>query len=353
MSVQTLAWVLEDAAVPHDDGTVTDVPAELVSTLLGLANHADQNGRHAYPSQATLAHYTRKSERQVRRDLTRLEELGLVRRGDQRLVLHIDPDRRPVVWDLAVEVKRDPRPAPGARGARRPAAVLTRAETEADLAADDGITAGQNGGTSVSPRSDDEQRGDTGDRNGGTPVTERGDTHVRGTVQEPPNRTNEVVTEVGNGTSATSPTIERPSPSCTLDHAPGAACGACRTDRLALQAYEATLTAADRDRARQLAEADRAAARRAREDAEREAGGCGLCDAEGTAPVIDEHGQPLGTVEDPITCRCQHDAAANLATYRARLSCRAAVPATRATAAPRARTRARTLTAATAAPQEA
>lgn len=163
MSVQALTWALEDAGIAQDDGTIADVPAELVSTLVGLANHADQQGRHAYPSASLLAHYARKSERQTRRDLARLEELGLIRRGDQRLVLHIDPDRRPVVWDLAVDVKRPPREAPQPRGGAR-----------------------RNGLTSTSPRS---ERPDTEGTNGLTPATERGDTHVRGTVQEPPTRT--------------------------------------------------------------------------------------------------------------------------------------------------------------------
>ncbi|MEU7995365.1 helix-turn-helix domain-containing protein [Micromonospora sp. NPDC049060] len=74
--------------------------------LIGLANHAHANGRAAYPSQERLAHYSRKSTRSVRTDLATLERLGIIRRGDQRHVFHLPTDRRPVVWDLAMERRR-------------------------------------------------------------------------------------------------------------------------------------------------------------------------------------------------------------------------------------------------------
>ncbi|GAB3986113.1 helix-turn-helix domain-containing protein [Plantactinospora veratri] len=77
-----------------------------LAVLIGLANHAHANGRAAYPSQERLAHYARKSTRSVRSDLATLERLGIIRRGDQRHVLHLPTDRRPVVWDLAMERRR-------------------------------------------------------------------------------------------------------------------------------------------------------------------------------------------------------------------------------------------------------
>jgi hypothetical protein len=97
MSVQAMTWVLEDAP---------DLPAHLVSTLMALANHADRNGQGAYPAQSAIAWYTRQTARTVRRSLRELETLGLVREGDQRLVGHIRADRRPVVYDLAMDRKR-------------------------------------------------------------------------------------------------------------------------------------------------------------------------------------------------------------------------------------------------------
>lgn len=150
MSVQALNWVLEECP---------DLPKHLVALMMGLANHADPEGRGAYPSQARLAWYTRKEERSVRRDLDEAEQLGLIRRGDQRMVLHLDVDRRPVVWDLAVELKRDPRCGPGRRGA-----------------------AGKRGDVHVPP---DGERGDVHVRNGGTSTSDRGDVHVPQTVHEP------------------------------------------------------------------------------------------------------------------------------------------------------------------------
>ncbi|MFD9950555.1 helix-turn-helix domain-containing protein [Nonomuraea sp. NPDC059023] len=98
MSTQAMVWALEDAP---------DVPAQALGVLMGLANHADEHGRGAYPEQATLAEYARKSGRQARTDLTRLEELGLIRRGDQSLVAHLREDRRPVVWDVAMERRKE------------------------------------------------------------------------------------------------------------------------------------------------------------------------------------------------------------------------------------------------------
>lgn len=99
MSVQAIAWVLESAP---------NVKPHLVATLLGLANHADRDGRGAYPSVPTLRFYTRKeTDRAVQKDLKDLAALGLIRKGNQAMVLHLPPDRRTVVWDLAMELSRD------------------------------------------------------------------------------------------------------------------------------------------------------------------------------------------------------------------------------------------------------
>ncbi|MEV4492725.1 helix-turn-helix domain-containing protein [Micromonospora coxensis] len=101
LSIEAVAWALNDAP---------DVPPSCLAVLIGLANHAHANGRAAYPSRDRLAHYARKSVRAVANDIRELERLGLIRRGDQRHVSHIPTDRRPVVWDLALE-RRRPTPA--------------------------------------------------------------------------------------------------------------------------------------------------------------------------------------------------------------------------------------------------
>lgn len=80
------------------------MPAQLVTTLLGLAEHADPKGRGAYPSVPTLAAYACKDPRSIQRDLTALEKLGLIRDGDQSKAAHLPADKRPRVYDLAVEI---------------------------------------------------------------------------------------------------------------------------------------------------------------------------------------------------------------------------------------------------------
>ncbi|WP_442933824.1 helix-turn-helix domain-containing protein [Micromonospora sp. CPCC 205556] len=97
MSVEAVSWALNDAP---------DVPPSCLAVLIALANHADAKGAAAYPSQERLAHYARKSTRSVRSDLATLERLGLIRRGDQRHVSQLPTDRRPVVWNLAMERRR-------------------------------------------------------------------------------------------------------------------------------------------------------------------------------------------------------------------------------------------------------
>lgn len=158
MSVQAISWALEEAP---------GVAPGLVSTLIGLANHAGKDGRAAYPGIDTLATYTRKSYRQVQRDLEELAAAGLIRPGDQQHVSHLRADRRPRVWDLAVERKR------------------SRGDTHDTPSSSNGTThmtprKASRGDTGVVPS--DKARGDTHDTpspdHGTTPETERGDTHV-------------------------------------------------------------------------------------------------------------------------------------------------------------------------------
>ena len=99
MSSEAVGWVLREAP---------DVPAQCVSVLIGLAEHADKRGRGAYPSAGTLASYARKSERQARYDIKVLIAAGLIRPGDQSPVQKYPPNRRPVVYDLAIERSQAP-----------------------------------------------------------------------------------------------------------------------------------------------------------------------------------------------------------------------------------------------------
>lgn len=84
-------WVLDEAP---------DVPARLVSTLVAVARYAGEDGRGAHPSASTIAMHTRKTKRQVQRDLDELETRGLLLPGDKRIVAAIRADKRPNVYDL-------------------------------------------------------------------------------------------------------------------------------------------------------------------------------------------------------------------------------------------------------------
>lgn len=122
MSTEALAWALSYAP---------DVPKHLVSTLAAVANYADDRGRNAAPSQGQVAWHTRKTARQARDDLAALEVLDLIRRGNQDVVGYLPTDRRPVVWDLAMERTRGPRPDVAASG--RSAAVDNPDRPEVDF----------------------------------------------------------------------------------------------------------------------------------------------------------------------------------------------------------------------------
>lgn len=114
-----------------------DVLSHWIPVLMGLARHADAYGRGACPSQELLAEYARKSDRAVRNDLTGMSKVGLIRPGDPQIVAHIPPDRRPLVWDLAMERRRiltatDWKPTSGRSGRKPTSTRSTLGNTPAD-----------------------------------------------------------------------------------------------------------------------------------------------------------------------------------------------------------------------------
>lgn len=187
MSVEATVWALKFAP---------PMPPQYLGTLLGLAEHADSKGRGAYPSIPTLAAYTCKSERSVQRDLKGLREVGLIRPGDESLVAHIPSDRRPEVYDLAIE-----RVVPGGRAGDEEARAAV-----AKLASSRARGGKKTGVTPTSPR-----RGDAHVTTGVTPTSERGDVGVATGVTptspkpsfEPP--TNPPMNQGGHGVTPTSP----------------------------------------------------------------------------------------------------------------------------------------------------
>ncbi|GGN47085.1 hypothetical protein FHR83_007495 [Actinoplanes campanulatus] len=126
MSIEALNWALTQAP---------DVPAHCVGTLIGFANHAREDGTAAYPSVPTLGRYARKGDRQIQNDIVKLLELGLIREGDQRFVAHLPSDRRPIVYDLAMERRIDggviqPKPVPVSGKAHRTRTAAPHAPAE-------------------------------------------------------------------------------------------------------------------------------------------------------------------------------------------------------------------------------
>ena len=101
MSVEATSWALQQQAV-------TDPAAR--SVLFGLANHANHEGRHAFPSVDLLCRYTGLGRRTVITKLKLLQERGLVRRGNQKVAAAIieRADRRPTVYDPALGTGLEP-----------------------------------------------------------------------------------------------------------------------------------------------------------------------------------------------------------------------------------------------------
>lgn len=102
MSIEAIHWVLNYA--PDFAGEDPRQRPHLAIVLIGLANHADPDGRNAFPAIATLCRYIRLSESTVRRCLQRLVELGVIRAADQHIVAAYirRADRRPNGYDLAM-----------------------------------------------------------------------------------------------------------------------------------------------------------------------------------------------------------------------------------------------------------
>lgn len=104
MSMKALEWAMYD------------VPAEMVKgallrILLLLADHADTQGRGAFPSQKRIVALTGYSRRTIQNGLHDLEKAGLIRRGDQRITEHLGK-YRPIVWDLTMKDFRGAKTTP-------------------------------------------------------------------------------------------------------------------------------------------------------------------------------------------------------------------------------------------------
>jgi len=102
-----MSWAMNLAPIPPKVAGRPS-PSSCMHVLLGLANHAGPDGEDAFAAVSTLMIYTQLSERQVRSCLDRLEEVGLIQRGNPRVVAaRIErADRRPQNWDLQMQLVR-------------------------------------------------------------------------------------------------------------------------------------------------------------------------------------------------------------------------------------------------------
>ena len=100
MSLKAMVWAINEASVTKQSH---------LCILMALADNADDTGRNAWPSVATIARKARCSVRSVYRYLEEMENAGLIRRGDESFVKHLPANRRPIVWDLVMSVSPDSR----------------------------------------------------------------------------------------------------------------------------------------------------------------------------------------------------------------------------------------------------
>lgn len=114
MSLKACWWAMQTKRVHSAVG-------RCVLYYLADATPNDE-GKHSFPSVSRIAEKINVSVRTIQRELRRLEDDGLIRRGDQRYVSHIKPQYRPVVWDLDISGD-EPESA-------KPAATNCRSESE-------------------------------------------------------------------------------------------------------------------------------------------------------------------------------------------------------------------------------
>ena len=99
MSLQATNWAVYEVGPELEDSEFR--------ILMIMADHAKKDGTGVWLSAGQLASYARRSVRCVRYVLRGLEAKGLLRRGDQSIVAHLPGNRRPVVYDLAMDGREE------------------------------------------------------------------------------------------------------------------------------------------------------------------------------------------------------------------------------------------------------
>lgn len=75
--------------------------------LVKLANVADQTGKRAFRSKWEMADELGVSERSIQRALQELEQLHIIRKGDQKYTAHLRGGYRPTVYDINMSFADD------------------------------------------------------------------------------------------------------------------------------------------------------------------------------------------------------------------------------------------------------
>lgn len=135
MSVYAMVWVKKYAPT---------INSTEMCILYALADRANDDGRGCWPYYATLADESRCSVPTVKRHIKALEDRGLIVRGDQSQVADYPPDKRPVVWDLNMGLRREKAAyqsdTPGGRGINGDKAGYQTEQSEVSTVTKRGIT---------------------------------------------------------------------------------------------------------------------------------------------------------------------------------------------------------------------
>jgi hypothetical protein len=149
VSVEAMAWVLNHSTARGTDKVV----------LLGIANHADPEGRNAWPSLERLAGYANITARQAQRVRQRLEEQGRIEVEPQRGGLaEVRNDRRPNRYRVVMNTAG---PALEARPERPPVVPAPRGDIDGPLPPEGnahGVTPETHGVTLQASRGDIDSR---------------------------------------------------------------------------------------------------------------------------------------------------------------------------------------------------
>ena len=281
MSVAAILWALNEAP---------DIKGIEQVVLIKLAQHADEHGRAAWPSQSNIAYAAHCTDRQVRNCLKSLEAAGLIQRGNQSAVAHLPKDERPVVYNLQLAVKRTDAP-PRKQGGRpqknadqldnpseNPRKNTTHNQPE-ETETPGNLRRNPRKSTTKPPELEFLQKVLEKSLKGGE-LREQPTAPVQPSPTAP-------LEESFNDKQQTATAAAAPAPRCPQDHEPGTPCGRCADDRRARQEWD-----------RQQAE--HAAAKKA--DARRALDACKLCDEYGWLLADRDHdGPPRKCTHKPLS----------------------------------------------------